>query len=559
MNHSRSEIPGLSTLQLDNILMRRVSETPKATAFCWFCPKKQELQSITWFDLYRRVAQCRNALYVNHSSDDRIALLMRDRIEWVLVEQAALASGIVYTSIPANAPYTYQVHILNDCKPKTVFTDEGLSDLELGRLKSRFPEIKFVSLDPRSKSADAFFSDWLLVAKDTKLSGDNLSGRNKHDHFSVVYTSGTTGYPKAVLISQQHLVSNLAAVQETKPAFAHDRFLCVGGLSHIMERAVSYYLPMSVGASTMIVNSEENLLSSLRLFRPTVIVANPAFYQKLFDQLNMGRGEKGLQNRLRLTNTPSSVRTKTGGQLRILISGGAPMNRSLATEMRRSGLPIIEGYGLTEIGPVVALNDGTGPSESVGKILPGFSWNIDSNGALLLKTENMWSPYAVHTNELSNGDYFQTKDKVRYSNGYLYIEGRMDEILRLDTGEKIHPASIESDIVQDPLFDEAVIVGDGRQCLVALVSLNSDAVKQYVIEHPNTSQLSQEFLLTRINLALKKHAHIAKIAGVVVADTDTSKIRTSSGVLIRKQFLTANQEKIDDLYLRLKQQSLTTV
>ncbi|RMD79769.1 MAG: long-chain fatty acid--CoA ligase, partial [Gammaproteobacteria bacterium] len=335
--------------------------------------------------------------------------------------------------------------------------------------------------------------------------GPSTAGRTgPEDLATIVYTSGTTGPPKGVMLSHHNLLWNAWAALQAVPAYREDLFLSFLPLSHTLERTAGLYLPMTAGATVAYARSVAQLAEDLRQLRPTVLIAVPRIFERVRRRLEEGLGERSLRRRLldwavatgwarfehaqgrapwgpRLLAAPlldalagRPFRARFGGRLRVAICGGAPLRLPEARLFIGLGIPLLQGYGLTEASPVVSVNrlEDNDP-RTVGRPLEGVRVRLGEQDELLVRspgvTRGYWKRPEATAALLDPEGWLHTGDQAALEGGRIRITGRIKEIIVLANGEKVPPADLEAAITEDPAFDQALVLGEGRPYLAALV------------------------------------------------------------------------------------------
>jgi long-chain acyl-CoA synthetase len=328
---------------------------------------------------------------------------------------------------------------------------------------------------------------------------------------SIVYTSGTTGRPKGVMLSHHNMLSVAHGGLTLLDCYQEDVFLSFLPLSHTLERTAGYYLCIMTGSCVAYSRSVAQLGEDLVTVRPSVLIAVPRIFERVYGRVADQMEQKGalakglfeltvrigwkrflyqqgrgawppsailwpLLNRL----VASKVTARLGGNLRAAISGGAPLNESIARVFIGLGVPIVQGYGLTETAPIVSANplQDNIPS-SVGVPIRGVQVRIGDNDELLVKGPGVmlgyWNNHAATTQVIDPDGWLHTGDQARIDDtNHIYITGRIKDILVLSNGEKIPPNDMESAIALDPLFEQVMVVGEGRPYLTALIVMDGD-------------------------------------------------------------------------------------
>ena len=326
---------------------------------------------------------------------------------------------------------------------------------------------------------------------------------------AISYTSGTTGRPKGVMLSHRNILTNAYAAANLFTFDSSDLFLSILPLSHMLERTGGYYLPMVAGSAVAYARSVQQLAQDLQQQRPTMIIAVPRLFERIYRRIEdrlqhapgqrlflrmsvavgwrrfeaaQGRGSAGLFRWLwpllqRLVATKAAQRF--GGRLRLAVSGGAALPTPVARMFIGLGIDVLQGYGLTEAAPVVSVNlpDDNAPG-SVGLPLPDVEVRIGDHSELLVRGPNVmqgyWNDHNATYAALSADGWLHTGDQARLEQGHVYLTGRLKEIIALSNGEKAAPAEMEAAIGLDPLFEQALVVGEGQTYLAALVALNGE-------------------------------------------------------------------------------------
>jgi long-chain acyl-CoA synthetase len=311
------------------------------------------------------------------------------------------------------------------------------------------------------------------------------------------------------MLSHANILANAEAVQNHIPAYSYDIFLSFLPLAHGFERTVNYYLPMMAGSRVSYARSVKQLAEDLLAVRPTVFLSAPRLYEKIYAAVqakvapnwlkrkllaatvNLGwqkfeaqqqRGPalglmKHVGYKLLYKLVAKKILARLGGRLRVAVTGAAPLSEKVARFFIGLGFPLVEGYGLTEAGPVVS---GNTPQKnqpgSVGLPLPGVEVSTSEEGELLVRSASVMQGYwqrQKDTDEVIDAaGWLHTGDLAEIQDGIIFIRGRSKDILVTSTGEKVPPADMEMMITLDPLFEQAMVVGEGKPYIAALLVLN---------------------------------------------------------------------------------------
>jgi long-chain acyl-CoA synthetase len=497
---------------LAELLQQRARSTPSAEAYRQFEARTGTWMSLTWSAFAQRVRSWRSALRAEGlQPGDRVALLVPNGIDHVCMDQAAQSLGLVTVPMHMIDQPESLSYVLADSGAALLLVDSASHWSSLQPLESQFPGLRRVvclagqDLPPGGKARS--IGSWLETT--VQPAGEDEAVRPDGQALaSIVYTSGTTGRPKGVMLSHGNVLSNVYAVMDAIPVHPSDVFLSFLPLSHTLERTAGYYLPMAAGATVVFARSVQALMEDLRSARPTVLISVPRIYERAAVAIQESLRRKPLDRalfdatvrvgwrrfeRARAARPASPVdellwglldravarrvRARFGGRLRAAVTGGAPMPESVARTFLALGVPVLQGYGLTESAPVIAVNrlDDNDP-QSVGPPLPGMEVRIGENDELLVRGPNVMRGYWQRPEDtakvLGSDGWLHTGDQAQLENGRLFIRGRIKDIIVTSTGEKIAPADVESAILADPVFEQAMVLGESRPYVAALVVLN---------------------------------------------------------------------------------------
>jgi long-chain acyl-CoA synthetase len=563
---SEDLIPLRDARNLDGLFFHRVRRSPERIAYMSWQGGKG-WQTHTWGEMASEVARWREALLAEGlGPGDRVAILLRNCPDWVVFDQASLSLGLVTVPLytddrPDNAAY-----ILRDSAAKLVLVqdtnrwrrlsealDAGAGLARVVICESNRDFSRLAGTDPRVVR----LGDWLPA------SGRPLAQRKgaPDELATIVYTSGTTGRPKGVMLSHGNILSNAHASLTAIDCYQEDLFLSFLPLSHSLERTGGYYLPMMAGATVAFARAVGQLAEDLQSLRPTVLIAVPRVFERVYDRMmtqlrsrsavarwvfgtairagwrrfERAQGRAGWHPLLLLWPilrrlTADKLRNRLGGRLRIAVSGGAALPKEVARAFIGLGIPIVQGYGLTETSPVVSVNRLVGNDpESVGPPLRGIEVRIGEADELLVRGPcNMlgyWNDHVSSARMVDADGWLHTGDQGRIgARGHLYITGRIKDILVLSNGEKVPPADMEMAIALDPLFEQALVIGEGRSFLSALLVLNGDIwnglAREYGLNPERVDSLSDPRLLKdmlkRVRGALREFPGYAKIRRVTL-------------------------------------------
>ena len=511
-NASPGKIPGDVARTLAGLFRERVKQTPDKTAYRQYDADTGQWNDSSWADIGASVARWQAAFASEDlQPGDRVAIMMRNCKEWVIFDQAALGCGLVVVPLYIDDRPDSSAYILNHSGSKLLFLQgqehwEGIATV-LDRLTtvSRIITQEQVQV-PEEENRVRTVAEW-VPGQGGELHADD---GDPDSLATIVYTSGTTGRPKGVMLSHRNIISNADSALDIVQMYPDDTLLSFLPLSHTFERTVGYYIPMMVGATIAYARSIPELGEDLITIKPSIMISVPRIYERVYNKIQAGLAEKPpiatklfnlavetgwkrfLHRQGRGNWHPSfllwplldklvagKIMAKLGGNMHMAASGGAPLPPPIARVFIGLGLNLIQGYGLTETSPILTANpvDDNVPS-SVGIPLRGIELRIGENDELLARGHSImlgyWNDEEATRSAIDEEGWFHTGDKARIENNHVYITGRIKEVLVMANGEKVPPADIEMAIALDPLFEQVLVIGDNRPFLSAIIVLDPE-------------------------------------------------------------------------------------
>lgn len=586
--------------QVDNLsvlLSARVDRSPEAIAYRRYDEAAGDWVALTWEDFAGQVSRWQSALSgENLARGDRVAIMAANSPEWAAFDMAAHGLGLVVVPLYANDRADNIGLVLEDCGARLLVVGGPDQWQALAPVHHALANLtRIVALKPAQPSDSGLqpvtVQDWLPATQEAlrveAVGGDSLA--------TIVYTSGTTGRPKGVMLSHRNILFNVQGVLERVPAYREDTFLSFLPLSHMLERTCGCYLPMAAGATVAYARSAKQLAEDFQTIQPTVIIAVPRIFERVYTRINERMSGEPLAKRVFLKEMVKAgwkhflhqqgrgrwspdisiwkkldeqlgdrIRYKLGGRLRAAVAGGAALSPEIAQFFIGLGLPILQGYGATETSPVVSNNtiEDNIPA-SVGIPLPGVEVRIGARDELLTRSPSVmlgyWNNPEATAQTIDADGWFHTGDCVRIEDEHIFITGRIKEIIVLANGEKVPPGDMESAIALDSLFLQSMVIGEGRPYLTALAVLDR---KEYA-ELAGTQGLSpdiaaerrsdklQELLVQRIAHRLRDFPGYAKIRRVAVIEkpwTVENAYMTPTLKLRRAKILEAFGDEVERLY-----------
>ena len=482
----------------------------------------QPISSSELADRVRHVALGLQELGVKRG--DRVAILSETRPEWAIVDFACLTAGLtdvpVYPTLPAEQiPY-----IVNDSGAVAIFTSTPEQAAKIASIRGDLRSIKHVIGFSATHQAGEDHTLDEVRAMGQKMDSTDRAAAYKRDALSIqpddlatlIYTSGTTGEPKGVMLSHDNIYSNVMASAAAIPFGGNDVSLSFLPLSHIFARMADHYLMLHTGTSIAYAESMDTIAINLAEVRPTLVLSVPRVFEKLFarvlDNALSGSAVKkniffwargvaerwakeklsgheptgmlAVQYRIAQKLVFSKLKARVGGRIRYFVSGGAPLAPEINNFFYAAGLVILEGYGLTETSPVIAVNT---PANfrigTVGKAVPGVEIRIAEDGEILTRGPHVMKGYYNKpdaTREMIDSDgWLHTGDIGVLEDGFLRITDRKKDIIVTAGGKNIAPQPIENKVKTNKYVSQAVMIGDKRKFPVILVVPNWDNLEKW--------------------------------------------------------------------------------
>lgn len=505
----------LSTLP--EMLALQVEKRPEAIGWKSWDPKKKAWRDWTYREGYDEIERWRHAFAgLGLARGARAAMLLPNCIEAVFFDQAVLANAL--TPVPLHAIDTPRssAYILNDSGAEVLVTNKKLKWRQI-REAAELPNLKLVVItddefadDPEAAVPTVSLETFLAATPEAPLP----PGPRATDLAALVYTSGTTGNPKGVMLTHRNILSNLRSVLVSLQPKSDDTLLSFLPLSHTFERTASYYMSLGCGLTLAFNRSIANLQEDLRTIRPSILMSVPRVYDMIHGKLRDGLAKQSKfvqylfdwavevgwrrfcrRNGLPVEHTRRAwldplvagfldrkvavkLREVFGNNIHLFISGGAALSPAVARTFLAFGVEICQGYGMTETSPIIAVNRlGSNHPSTVGPALNNLEVRLSPEGELQVRGPSVMQGY-WHREEatraiLSDDGWLSTGDVAEiYEDGHIRITGRIKEIIVTSSGEKIPPSDLEAAIETDRLFSQTMAVGDDRPCigLVAVVN-----------------------------------------------------------------------------------------
>ena len=588
-------------VSLPGLYRERVKRTPHALAYKHYDAASQSWIDTTWQEMGKEIGHWQGALLrAGLERGDRVALMLPNSREWVLFDQAAMGLGLVTVPLYISDRAENAAFILRDAGVKVLIVEGKSQWQELLAASDGLPTVEHI-LCLNSVAADDLpndkrlvnMRDWLFGCENdwlvAEFDGDELA--------TIVYTSGTTGNPKGVMLSHGNILSNAyfsSQMVDLNPK--GEMFLSFLPLSHSFERTIGYYLAVIANVTVAFNRSIQQLPDDLLAIRPTAFISVPRIYERVYGKImesvakqsgwrralfslaqHVGWRRFCFQHGLAswsplLVLWPLLYRLvgrkiidRLGGRVHLAICGGAALQPDINKLFTSMGLPLLQGYGLTEASPVISVNNlEHNRPNSIGRPLMGVDVRIVDNGELQTRSacvmQGYWQNEEATKTAFTEDGWLRTGDMATIDeDGYLYITGRLKEIIVLSNGEKVPPSDMENAINLDPLFEQVVILGENKPCLSALVVLNKevwqDIASEYHIDADDEEVLGRHDinnrLLERVAAHLKNfpgYAQIRLLYAVLEPWTIEDGLLTPTLKVKRKKVIEKYKTIIDDLY-----------
>ena len=582
---------------LFGLFIERLKRTPQQTAYQSYNSETKQWFNTTWNDIATQVARWQAALKSEQlQPGDRVAINLRNCVEWVIFDQAALGLGLTLVPLYPDDRPDNVAYILRDANVKVLLLQNSKQWQRLEPTITTEHELKRVLiLNKESTPLGAparYINDW-LTTDDAELL--NTPGQ-AHDLASIIYTSGTTGRPKGVMLSHQNMLSVAYGGLKCIDILPSDIFLSFLPLSHTLERTAGYYLPMMAGAVVAYARGIPQLAEDMLQVKPTALIAVPRIFERIYTRVHSQLKDKSpLAQRLfhqavatglqrfgyqqkrqswhpKLLLWPifnklvaSKIKQRLGGNMRIILSGGAALPQTVAELFIGLDFCLLQGYGLTETSPVISVNtpENNFPS-SVGTVIPGVLVKVGDNDELLARGTGVmlgyWNNEEATSQTIDNDGWLHTGDQARISDtGHIYITGRIKDILIMSNGEKVPPGDVEAAILMNPLFEQVLVLGEGQSFLAALIVLNADSwpdlAQTLGLDKDNPSSLTDKLLHSYIAKQLRQalstfpaYAKIRQIAVYLEPWTVENDLMTPTMKIKRPKVIAHHQTDIDRIY-----------
>jgi long-chain acyl-CoA synthetase len=532
------------------------------------------------------------------SKEDKVGIISNNRPEWNFADMGIMQAGAINVPIYPTISIDDLVFILNDAAVKILFVSNAEIFEKVNKIRTKVPTL----MEVYSFNQIPGVSHWTELAELGKNRAGEFKGKLEEIKNSIkdselatlLYTSGTTGSPKGVMLSHRNLVSNFYSARNLPPIDHTSKAISFLPLNHVYERMLTY-LWMYKGTSIYYAESLETIGDNIREVKPDIFSAVPRLLEKVYDKivakgaaltgfkkkmffwaLDLGlKYELGGKNgawyefQLKIANKLifSKWREALGGNVRVIVSGGAALQPRLARVFTAAGIPVLEGYGLTETSPVVAVNTlekGGRKFGTVGQVIEGVQVKLNNDGEILVKGPNVMMGYYKRpdlTEEVLKDGWFCTGDIGILEEGkYLKITDRKKEIFKTSGGKYIAPQLIENKLKESPFIEQVMVIGENQKFASALIVPAFAFIKEWCKEQGKDCSNNEELILlpetkkkiqeevNRVNANLAQFETIKRFELLPREWSIEKGEMTPKLSLKRKVICEANKDLIDKIY-----------
>ena len=541
-----------------------------------FLQSLKNQQKFTWEDVYLNINKLSEEISKYIKKGDRCLLISENRPEWMISDLSIMLSGGI--TVPAYTTYIERdyEYIIDDCTPTIIIISDKI---QYEKIKNIIPKKKFIkkiiffeNIENINEELDLKIHD---IFKKDKCSNQNFFDLKiqRKDMACIIYTSGTQGAPKGVMLSHGGILNNCEGAYELLKTFISKRpkFLTWLPLSHSYEHTVQF-VQIAVGAKVFYAESIDKLIKNMSDCTPEIMTAVPRFYQNLYQKIivsfskttglkkilvdqTVKLGNKKLNKQKfslieNLTNliceklVRKKIQNQFGGNLKAFISGGGALDKGVGSFLNAIGLPTLQGYGLTETSPVVSCNKIDDIRvETVGVPFKENLVKIADDGEILVKGENVMLGYwknEEETKKVLKDGWLSTGDIGEFEGEFLKITDRKKDIIITPGGDNISPIKIENDLNKSDFIEQSLVYGDNKPYLVSLIVLSKDH------KNVNEEQIQQE--IYKINKNLSKVEKIKKFFIIKNQFTIENNMMTPTLKLKRYKIIKKYQTEIEKLF-----------
>jgi len=532
---------------------------------------KNNKKKYSWGDVYENIMKLSEEISKYINKGDRCLLISENRPEWMITDLSIMLSK--GTTVPAYTTYVERdyEYIIDDCTPRIIIVSNKIQYEKVKNIIQKKNFIKKIIFFEKIKGLDDnFILNTENIFKKEKYNKKNLLDLKiqRKDIACIIYTSGTQGNPKGVMLSHGGILNNCEGAHHLLKKFISNkpRFLTWLPLSHSYEHTVQF-VQIVVAAKVYYAESIDKLIKNMVDCSPEIMTAVPRFYQNLHQKINTSFGKATGLKKILINQTVNlgkkklekkkfsllensinficeklvrkKIKSQFGGKLKAFISGGGALDQEVGSFLNAIGLSTLQGYGLTEASPVISCNSIDDIRvETVGPPFKGNQVKIANDGEILVKGENVMMGYwkkEKETNEVLKDGWLYTGDVGVFDGEFLKIKDRKKDIIITPGGENISPIKIENDLNKSNYIEQSLVYGDNKQYLIGLIVLSA--------EYKNISEVEVKKEIEKINKNLTKIEKIKKI--LIIKDQFTIENGLMTPTLKLKRYKIINNYKIE--------------
>ncbi len=596
----------MSYQSIPAVLKDNATKYAKKTAISY--KKKGVYHSLTYEQFYERILLLARGLQkFGMTPGDKVAIFSENRLGWAISDFAIQSAGGITVPIYATNTAKQAAYVINHSESRIVFCSTKAQYEKLYSIKEELPNVDLVVSFESFMGHRSFpvFTQYQLSEIDTPISDEDrrqieaqIAEITPGDLITIIYTSGTTGVPKGVLLTQRNIMINAEyGIEQLGMPQENMTTLSFLPLSHVLERTGGYYNTLMNGNHIAFAESPLTVMDNMLEVRPTSMVSVPRLFEKIYSRIHEGVSqmpparqkifhraiEVGREyiNKKYITKEPlgllglkyklfdklvfAKIRARFGGRLTYFLCGGAPLDKTICEFMWIIGLPVYNGYGLTETSPCVAIS-GAGKTrfDSVGVAIRETELKLESDGELLVKGPQVMVGYYKNdeaTLDSIQDGWFKTGDIAKIDDeGFVYIVDRKKELIVTAGGKNIAPQPIENELKLNQYISQAIVFGDRKPYLVAVITANMETLavfareekisykdNQDLVQNPKVKELYANFIKD-LNKSYPPYKTIKFFAVVANDFSIEGGELTPTMKLKRKVILEKYKDVIEDLY-----------
>ena len=486
------------------------------------------VSKVTYGQLYEHILKFGKSLTeLGIKERDHIAVIGENRVQWGITYLTSMAFNLVIVPVDKNLSSNEMLNVLHESGTKVIVFSESFRQT-ICEMKELLPNLKFfISMDLNEKGDGCYSMTQMMEKQD--IQNTKLPVINPDDLAEIIFTSGSLGRAKGVMLSQKALASNLMGMTGMVQIISKDRFFSVLPIHHTYECTCGFLCPLYVGGSTHFSRSLKTILEDIQKAKPTIMLGAPLLFNKMYAKIVKGIAEDKVKSKIvnpiiKLTNLfeligwknskkifLKELHKKFGGSIRLLVVGGAAPDPKVAKGFREFGFNFVQGYGLTETSPILALNRlNNFKDDAAGLPLPGVEIKINNPdkhgvGEVYVKGDNVMLGYYNNqklTDEAFDDGWFRTGDLGFIDDdGFLHLSGRKKNVIIANNGENVFPEEIEDLLDRNPFVLECMVYGQEDEkhdeIIAAQIVTNSETFIEYSLK--NNVKITPELINEKIS------------------------------------------------------------